>query len=220
MNDFLAASIKSVDDTGNGRFTAVASAPTVDRDGEVIVPGAMEPLPKSIPVHDGHPVGAQAGRQPIARARPYYKNGVLYVEGYFASTPDAQATRQKVMEGVLDSMSIMFHRPERETVKGVPTITKAELLAADFVGIPSNREARVISARAYGSTDERIERMRMKVLAAKAALAALDAREFLAELDRKPRTHADGLRVLAEGKALLAELNAQDRPSPGAAFYM
>ena len=40
------AEVKAVDDSDS--WTAIASTPTVDREGESIVPGAFNPLPKSV----------------------------------------------------------------------------------------------------------------------------------------------------------------------------
>jgi len=131
--------------TESGSWSAVASAPTVDRDGEVVAAYAMLPLPPSVPVHEGHDFTKVVGR-----AVPRYDSkGRLLVEGKFSSVPEAQRVRTMVVEGVLDSMSIAFHNTVRENRDGVPTIVSAELIACDFVSVPSNREARVLAVRGY-----------------------------------------------------------------------
>ncbi len=176
----LAASIKSAD---TGGFVAVASTPTLDRDGEVVAAGCFAPLPASVPVHLDH-VMTTAGL--IGRAVPTYVGEKLYVDAYFASTPDAQLARQKIADGVLDTVSVAFRAGRRELLRGVPTVTVAELLAVDVVTIPANRDARILSVRGYGGG-------RFEVAEAKAALARVrrqlvdhdlaEARRLLDELD-------------------------------------
>src|SRR5688572_15205731 len=88
-----------------GGFTAIASTGTLDRDGEVISPGALNPLPNSIPVHLDHTTTAE---NVIARARPYYDGPRLMIDATFGSGPKSQEARQKVAEGLIDSVSIVF----------------------------------------------------------------------------------------------------------------
>jgi HK97 family phage prohead protease len=161
----LRAKIASVD---AGGWTAVANAPVVDRDGERIVAGAFEPLPTSVPVHANHEMRVEAL---VGRAVPRYRGGVLYVDGTFATTPLAQATRQLVLDGVLDAMSVVFLDAERRNVDGVATITKAELIACDFVTIGANQDARVLTSRGLrGRTPGQA-----RLMAFKAGITALEA---------------------------------------------
>ena len=61
--------------------------------------------------------------------------------------------RTKLAEGVLNSISVVFLGQEWEQRAGFRTCVRAELLAADVVSIPSNRDAAVLSVRggSYGS---------------------------------------------------------------------
>lgn len=145
MRTFAFAEVKAVDAREpTGAFEAILSAPTLDRDGEVIDKGAFAPLPTSIPVHAFHDFS-----DPIGRAEPYYENDVLKVRGIFASTPRAQEIRTLVTEGVIANMSVGFMSAERADKDGVPHITRAEILEGSFVSIPSNREAAVLVAKEY-----------------------------------------------------------------------
>lgn len=142
---FAVAEVKSAtSDDPNGTFEVVLSAHTLDRDGEVIVTGAFEPLPESIPFHAFHDF-----QNPVARAFPYYEDGLLKAKGVYASTPRAQEVRTLVAEGIIGHTSVGFMAAHRQDVDGKVHITSAELLEGSFVSVPSNREAAVLVAKAY-----------------------------------------------------------------------
>jgi HK97 family phage prohead protease len=142
---FLFAEVKATKaEDPTGEFEAILSAPTLDRDGEIIEKDAFAPLPDSIPVHAFHDF-----HDPVGVAQPYYEDDLLKVRGYFASTARAQEIRTLVTEGVIGSMSVGFMDAAREEKDGVPTVTKAEILEGSFVSIPSNREAAVLVAKQY-----------------------------------------------------------------------
>lgn len=147
MNEFLLAEVKSVEGKSpTGEFEAVISAPTLDRDGEVIDTQAFDPLPASIPIHAFHDFG-----DPVGRAVPRYESdGRLTARGVFASTPRAQEIRQLVTEGVIGHMSVGFMGATRTTSDdGAVHITGAELLEASFVSVPSNRQAALVMAKQH-----------------------------------------------------------------------
>jgi len=127
-----------------GAFEAVLSAPTLDRDNEVIEAGAFDPLPKSVPVHAYHRFD-----EPIGVGVPAYEDGKLMLRGRFASTPRAQEIRTLVKEGVIGHMSVGFMSADRGSQDGVPRVTKAELLEGSFVSVPANREAAILTAKDY-----------------------------------------------------------------------
>lgn len=130
----------------NGEFEIVMSTDSVDRDGESIVKGAFEPLPESIPVHAFHNFD-----DPIGRAVPSYNEaGQLVGRGFFASTARAQEVRQLVADGVIGHTSVGFMAADREKGQDGPVqIKTAELLEVSFVSVPSNRDARVLAAKAF-----------------------------------------------------------------------
>lgn len=152
---FVLAEVKSVDDTAdpNGRFEAILSAPTLDRDAEVIAKGAFAAgprgLPKSIPVHAYHQF-----TDPIGRGEPFYEGDVLKLRGFFASTPRAQEMRTLVREGVIANMSVGFMEAIRKDVGGVPHIVEAELLEGSMVSVPSNRESAVLMAKSWNDAPD------------------------------------------------------------------
>jgi HK97 family phage prohead protease len=142
--------VKTVVDSGdpNGEFEAILSVPTVDRDGEVIKAGAFAPLPESIPIHAFHDFSS-----PVAVAQPYYEGDVLMARGVFDPDPNAQMIRGKVGRSI-GFMSVGFMDTTRIDVDGVPTITKAELLEASFVSVPSNRQAAILAVKAHRESFE------------------------------------------------------------------
>lgn len=145
---FLIADVKAVDtEEPSGGFEAVISAPTLDRDGEVIAAGAFaakSPLPESIPIHINHEFDVE---KVVGRAVPYYDGDILKVKGVFDADERSQLVRSKVMSGSVNRMSVGFMGASKETKDGIQTITAAELLEASFVSVSSNREAAVLAVK-------------------------------------------------------------------------
>lgn len=127
----------------HGEFEAILSMPTLDRDGEVIDAKAFEPLPDTVPIHAFHDFSS-----PVAVATPFYEGDILKATGVFDPDPDAQKIRTKVGRSIR-FMSVGFMGTTRAEVDGVPHITKAELLEASFVSVPSNREAAILAVKAH-----------------------------------------------------------------------
>lgn len=144
--------VKSLDDGDpNGSFEAVLSAPTLDRDGEVIDGRAFEPLPDRIPIDIDHGMTVATT---VGSGVPFYDGDVLKIRGTFSSIPRAQELRTLVTEGHVDRMSVTFMDASRVVKDGVQHIARAELLNAAFVPIPSNRDAAVLVAKAFAPTEE------------------------------------------------------------------
>lgn len=141
---FALAEVKSIGTKdGDGEFEAILSAPTLDRDGEVIDAKAFEPLPEFIPVHAFHDF-----TDPIATGEPFYDGDVLKIRGTFDPDDESQRIRSKVGKSIR-FMSVGFMAAERDEEDGVPHIRRAELLEGSFVSIPSNREAAVLMAKEF-----------------------------------------------------------------------
>lgn len=177
----------TVESASGGGFTAVASTPSLDRDGEVLAAGCFNPLPPTVPVHLDHSMSAATI---IGRAAPYYSGGDLHINAMLASTDDAQVVRQKLAEGVLDSISVVFLGHEWEQRAGVRTCVRAELLAADVVSVPSQSAARVLSVRGYDNAAALLGKARRLSDEARMATARADlaeAKRLLAALDRPAR---------------------------------
>jgi len=133
----------------NGEFEAILSVPTIDRDGEVIDAGAFDPLPAEIPIHKFHDFSS-----PVAVAIPFYDGDTLKARGVFDPDADSQAIRSKVGRSIR-YMSVGFMAASRQDQDGTPHITKAELLEASFVSVPSNREAAILAVKSALSDNRR-----------------------------------------------------------------
>ncbi|MDP8930470.1 MAG: HK97 family phage prohead protease [Actinomycetota bacterium] len=153
------------EEDGPGTFEAVLSAPTKDRDNEIIDVGAFEPLPDRIVIDVDHGMSTLAT---VGSGEPFYDGGVLKIRGAFSSVPRAQEVRTLVREGHVRSMSVAFMGAQREDDDdGVPHIKKAELLNAAFVAIPANREAAVLAAKStlkVGARNSAEDQRRMQEL--------------------------------------------------------
>ena len=145
---FLTAEVKAADATGSGEFEAIISAPTLDRDGEVIAKGAFNPLPGAIPIHVDHNMTTDGF---VGSGRPYYAGDELRLKGTFIDAPKAQLIRQAILAGHPLAMSVGFMDAKRVVKDGTPIIERAELLEASFVTVPSNREALVVAAKEYAA---------------------------------------------------------------------
>lgn len=140
----------------NGAFDVVLSAPTLDRDGEVIDSRAFDPLPDHIPFDIDHSMTVTGT---VGSGTPYYdEDGLLRVKGTFASTPLGQEVRTLVSEGHIRTTSVTFMAAKRaKDEKGVDHVQTAELLNGTFTPVPSNRQAVVLSAKAVqATTDEKV----------------------------------------------------------------
>lgn len=140
----VAARVKSTSDAGTGGFTAVISAPTLDRDGEVLDGGCFNPLPDRINVDIDHGMSVATT---IGSGRPYYDGGNLMIDATFSSIPRAQEVRTLVTEGHIRGLSVTFMDATSAVKDGVRHITKAELLNVAVCPVPANREALVVSAK-------------------------------------------------------------------------
>jgi HK97 family phage prohead protease len=141
--------VKAIDGADpHGEFEAILSVPTVDRDGEIVDAHAFEPLPGEIPIHKFHDFSS-----PVATATPFYDGDVLKARGTFDPDPESQAIRAKVGRSIR-YMSVGFMAATRSDQDGVPHITRAELLEASFVSVPSNREAAILAVKALTETVE------------------------------------------------------------------
>lgn len=181
MKSYAICEVKSLDgDDPNGSFEAILSAPTLDRDGEVIAAKAFEPLPDRIPIDIDHGMTVATT---VGSGQPYYDGDVLKIKGTFSSIPRAQELRTLVTEGHIGRMSVTFMGAERSTKDGVPHVERGELLNAAFVPIPSNREAAVLVAKAFAPDTKALSDSDVKFLKAMIRhheAALMMARDYLA----------------------------------------
>lgn len=130
----------------HGNFDVILSAPTLDRDGEIVDSKIFEPLPDHITFDIDHGMSTATT---VGSGVPFYDGENLRVKGTYSSIPRAQEVRTLVAEGHIRTTSVAFMGAVREEKDGVPHIVKAELLNGAFVPIPSNRESVVLSAKSY-----------------------------------------------------------------------
>lgn len=159
---FAFAEVKTVEtENPDGAFQAVLSMPTLDRDREIIDANAFAPLPDRITIDVDHGMSTAST---VGSGRPYYDGDVLKIDGTFSSIPRAQEVRTLVKEGHVPAMSVAFMGAERVTGEdGVTHITRAELLNAAFVPIPSNREAAVLAIKS-GARNSQADADRMQTI--------------------------------------------------------
>jgi hypothetical protein len=121
----------------NGEFTAILSTGALDRDNEIVSPKSWQlPLPDSIPFNTNHNGDVEAI---VGSGKPFLdEDGRLMVKGTFSSSAAAQHIRGLVREGHLGTVSVEFVRGEKNILVG-----------GAFVAVPSNPEARVISAKSF-----------------------------------------------------------------------
>jgi HK97 family phage prohead protease len=195
---YATASLKALGDDAGWDFESVLSAPTLDRDGEVIDVRAFDPLPSHIPIDVDH---AMTVEKTVASGEPFYADdGTLMFRGNFAGTPLGQVVRTLVKEGHIRSMSVAFMNartevdPDDERVH----IRQAELLNAGIVAIPSNREAligavkslaediapestnqTILNGLTYAATSNTAPNVTINVTADKAAKALADTNAAL-----------------------------------------
>lgn len=152
---FALAEVKAAEDDNpddpNGNFDVILSAPTLDRDGEIVDSKIFDPLPDHITFDIDHGMSTATT---VGSGTPFYDGDVLRVKGTYSSIARAQEVRTLVREGHIRTTSVAFMGAVREEKDGVPHIVKAELLNGAFVPIPSNRESVVLSAKSYGTVVE------------------------------------------------------------------
>ncbi len=130
-----------------GTFRVILSAPTKDRDGDTLLADEWKtPLPNHITFDTDHGMSVSktvgSGVPSIDPA-----TGNLIVDGTYTSLPRGQETRTLVKEGHIKTTSVAF-MTEKTQKDGVTSVQR-ELLNGAFVAIPSNREALVLSSKAF-----------------------------------------------------------------------
>ncbi len=148
------AAVESVESTNpNGEFDLILSASTKDRDGESIRTRAFEPLPDHISMDIDH--GMSVATTVGSGVPSYAEDGTLRVRGTYASTELGQTVRTLVTEGHVRTASVAFITGQVEKAAGGhKEIVTGELLNGAFTPVPSNRDARVLSSKAFTATEE------------------------------------------------------------------
>ena len=117
-----------------------------------------------------------------------YRGDKLMIDAVFGTDEDSEYARRKVREGLVDSVSIAFLGKRWETRKDIKTLVDGELLSVDLVSVPSNSDARILSARSLGlALREVTADARADALLALAAVEIAEAKMFLAAGCRGPQ---------------------------------
>lgn len=142
----VAAEVKALDtDNPNGEFLVTLSTPSLDRDGEIVDFGALDPLPDHISFDIDHGMSTATT---VGSGRPFYDGDRLMVRGTWASTKLGQEVRTLVNEGHIRTASVAMLRPLKEKRDDGVHITKASLLNGAFVPVPANPDALVVASKA------------------------------------------------------------------------
>ncbi|MGZ4663596.1 MAG: hypothetical protein ACXV5Q_00720 [Frankiaceae bacterium] len=152
--DFPVTAGEPTEQYPHGSFEVILSAPTLDRDGEVVDSKAFEPLPPHITFDTDHSMTCDSV---VGSGVPSYaEDGTLRVKGGYCSDERSQIIRQKVAEGHIRTTSVTFMAATRtKDAKGVDHVTQAELLNGTFTPVPSNRESVVLSAKSIVAKEGR-----------------------------------------------------------------
>ena len=133
-----------------GTFRVILSAPTLDRDGDKLLPDEWkQPLPEHITFDQDHLMSV-AGT--VGSGAPHIdpSTGNLIVDGTYSSLDRAQEVRTLVNEGHIRTTSVAFMTERLPQKDGKNKIVR-ELLNGAFVAIPSNREAVVLASKSLKS---------------------------------------------------------------------
>jgi hypothetical protein len=203
--DFPVTGGEPTDTYPHGTFEVILSAPTLDRDGEVVDSKAFEPLPTHITFDTDHSMTCDSV---VGSGEPFYaEDGTLRVKGGYCADERSQTIRQKVADGHIRTTSVTFMAAKREKdAKGVQHVIEAELLNGTFTPIPSNRESVVLSAKSIIAKEGR----RNSASDAEYIQAAHDAMKALgAACDVKAVSGVGAKRLVPDGlKAIVGSLEA------------
>jgi hypothetical protein len=144
--DYPVMAGEPTDEHPHGTFEVILSAPTKDRDGEIVDSKAFEPLPDHITFDTDHSMTCDSV---VGSGVPSYaEDGTLRVKGGYASDERSQIIRQKVLDGHIRTTSVTFMAARRvEDEKGIPHVVAAELINGTFTPVPSNRESVVLASK-------------------------------------------------------------------------
>jgi uncharacterized protein len=157
--------LKASSDGGPGTLEGYAAVfGNVDRDNEVIVPGAfarsLEDFKASGFLCNGHNWKEELGT--IVDAKEDDRG--LFVVAEFFSTPDAQQVRSRLAEkqarGRRQGMSIGYRVKSAEKRNGVRYLEEIDVMEASVVTVPANPQARVSAIK---ESDPELESRRVAV---------------------------------------------------------
>jgi hypothetical protein len=199
--DFPVSASDPTEQYPHGAFEVVLSAPTLDRDGEVVDSKAFEPLPDHITFDTDHSMTCDSV---VGSGTPYYApDGTLRVKGGFASDERSQTIRTKVLEGHIRTTSVTFMAAQRQSdEKGIDHVVKAELLNGTFTPVPSNRESVVLTAKSIVAKEGR----RNSASDTELIQGAHDAMASLGAVCGEAKS---GKKVPVEAKSIVGSLEAQ-----------
>jgi hypothetical protein len=184
-----------------GTFEVVLSAPTLDRDGDTLLPEDWEqPLPEHITFDQDH---AMTVAGTVGSGTPHIdEDGRLIVNGTYSSLQRAQDVRTLVNEGHIKTTSVAFMSKKVAKAGGDGYKIVRELLNGAFVAIPSNREALVLNSKGAKTGARNNQKDAAAIQSVHDSAVSLGASCDAAADDEK------ALRLGLAGKALAGSLEA------------
>lgn len=163
-----------------GELSGYAAAWSLDNGGDRIIPGAFAKTIRErvaagkVPLLDSHIWDAAHTIGTVVEAREDARG--LFIRAKLASTPDAQAVRQKAREGHLSRMSIGYQPIQYEYERGddgqlIRVLKEVKLLEASVVPLPMNEDATITGIKSDDNEREIAERLRMDVQTMRALYA-------------------------------------------------
>ena len=139
------ATIEDVEgSSGPGEFVVALTTEDLDREGDELKGNEWQlPLPDHITFVNDH---THKVNSIVGSAIPTLEDGKVMCRGTYATTQNAQDTRQLVKGGHLPNVSVAF-REKRDSKSGKVT---RELINGSFVVVPANPNAKVLASKSIG----------------------------------------------------------------------
>ena len=193
-----------------GAFDIILSAQTKDRDGDTLTADEWKmPLPDHITMDLDHGMSVAST---VGSGKPFINpDGDLQVRGGYASIPRAQEVRALVNERHIRTTSVAFMTEKNQKDTNAKPVR--ELLNGAFVSIPSNREAVILSSKAFDTIDVKVG-ARNNATDAAHIQAMHDSATHLGAVcsGDEPKSLTDGVTVKATVAELLTDINVATLP--------
>lgn len=165
-----------------GRFTAIASTPVLDRQNDIVEKGSFVWSESGVvPMLFAHKHDQPIG---VFRNITNTEEG-LVVEGELnLDTVKGRESWSLLKQGALKALSVGFTILEKALKDGIRYIQKAELHEISLVTIPANPEARILALKEH---DERIEQLTQEIEELKQHLSIVLEQHFLLQLAHELR---------------------------------
>jgi len=158
----------------------VACDDAVDRDGDRMLPGALE-----TDEFESNPIlywdhGHKLGRLPIGTCRVWEEGGVLFMQPHISeATQESRDVKALVDDGTIRACSIGYlTKAARPNSFGGEDVIKASLVEVSLTGIPAKPNALRVKTMTTDEMQKSWKQLTEDVAEAKALLKALHAKAF------------------------------------------